>query len=139
LLTQGTTFNIFVYIGAETGPPIIPFDKFFCLKAARMACHGMIMESVEEVVANTGGNVSTIFVIQHGIHNFPIQQHGLHRWKTWAIQCVGGSGENRVRGGVVGGQGVVKRIIKKSNKHVIWEEGDISIIGIHGMMIRSAR
>jgi hypothetical protein len=82
LLTQGATFNILVDVGGKTRPPIIALDQFFHLEAARMACCGMIMELVEEVVVSSRGNISMIFVIQDRIHNFPVQQRRLHRWKT---------------------------------------------------------
>jgi hypothetical protein len=126
-------------VGTKAWPPIIPLNKFLSLEAAGVARCGMIMKPVEEVMTRGRGNISTILVIQNGVHNFPIQQCRLHRWETEAIQCIRGSGENRVRGGVIGGQGIMKRIVEKSDKHGMRKKCDVSVIGIHGMMVRPAR
>jgi hypothetical protein len=91
LLAQGATVNIFTDIGAKTGPPIIPFDKFLHLEMVGMTRCGMIMKLAEEVVTSDGRNISTVFVIQNGIHNFPVRQCRLHGREAEAVQCIGGS------------------------------------------------
>jgi hypothetical protein len=97
------------------------------------------MKPAEEVVTSGRGNISTIFVIQNGIHKFPIQQCGLHGWETEAVQCIRGGGENRIQREVISGQSIKKRIVEKLDKHSIRKKCDVSIIGICGMMVRSAR
>jgi hypothetical protein len=50
LLTKGATLNIFMDIVTKAWPPVIPLDKFFHLKTARVTRHRMIMKSVEKIV-----------------------------------------------------------------------------------------
>jgi len=46
-----------------TGPPKVMLDEFFCLKTARVAHSGVIMESVKEVMLCSWRDISMIFVV----------------------------------------------------------------------------
>jgi len=80
LLTEGTSFNIFLDIGTKTGPPVIALDKFFHFEMAGVTHHGVIMEVPEKVMVCGGGDIGTILIIQDGIDNFPIRQCRFHGW-----------------------------------------------------------
>jgi hypothetical protein len=106
LLTKGATLNVFPDIGAKIGPPKVSFNKFFGFKSAGMTCSGVVMETSEQVMASSRGDIGMIFVIQDPVNNLPVRQCRFHRGKAKAIQGVRCSGEDGVRGGVIRRQGI---------------------------------
>jgi hypothetical protein len=63
LLTKGASINIFMNIGTKSRPPIVSFNEFFGLEAARMTRGGVIMETTEQIMAIGRGDIGAVLVI----------------------------------------------------------------------------